>query len=106
MNTIIDLVSVIAIFAVGFIILFFFLWVVNRKRLFNLWGILTASFGAGFGFGCTAFLATFLDEKSITWNLVQRLRVGLEIFLWFFVGSLILIPIVIAMTKARKGKIL
>ncbi len=102
MKTLIELINIIAIFSVGFIIIFFFLWVVNRKRLFNLWGVLTASFGAGIGFGCTAFLGTFLDEKSKTWNIAQKLSVGLEIFLWSFGASLIIIPIAIAMTKARK----
>src|SRR4030067_2351916 len=99
MTGMIKIVSILAILTLGFLILSFFLLLINRRRLFNLWGVFIASFGAGFGFGCTAFLWTFLDVYSKTWNLAQRLSVGLEVFLWSFGGSLIIIPISISMTK-------
>ena len=102
MTGMIKIVSILAILALGFLILSFFLWLINRKRLFNIWGVIIASFGAGFGFSWTAFLWTFLDVYSKNWNLAQRLSVGLEVFLWSFGASIIIIPIAIAMTKARK----
>ena len=93
MNPFIKLFFVIGIFLFGTLILLPFVWLVNKKKLLNIWGAIVIASGTGFGYGVSAFLLTYLDEKFQGWNTLQRISVGGQVFIWFFIGILILIPL-------------
>ena len=99
MNVIIKFSTVMIIYALGFIIALTFVYQVNKKRLFNFLGLIIVAFGVGLGFGLVAYLSTFLDEKSQSWHLIERLSVGGEVFFWGFIGSIIGIPLAIFSQK-------
>ena len=93
MEVLLKLTSIIAIFACGFLILVLSFWLVAKKRFSAKLSVITIAFGAGLGFGLIGFLSTFIDEKSQSWAFIQRLSVSGEIFLWAFVGSIVVIPV-------------
>jgi len=105
MNKLNELASVLLIFTFGFFVIFFFIWLANKIRIFNLWSLCVVSLGAGLGFGIIGFLFTYLDEKSQTWTLLERLSVGTEIFIWSFVGSFIVLPLSKTILKL-KGRLM
>lgn len=104
MEFILRLLLALLIFPLAFIIIGFFFYIVHKKRFFNFFGILTVSFGVGVGFGSIAFLATFIDEEAQNFNFTQRLLVGLDYLLWSFIGSILLLIIIILIYKPRLSK--
>lgn len=102
MNAIWKLMSVIGIFSFGLAIIFLFIWFVKTKNLLNFWGILIASLGVGLGFCVVTMLGTYLDEKSQSWDLIKRIAISGEVFIWSFVGSVIAILLALKILQLRK----
>jgi hypothetical protein len=104
MNPFVKLILVIGIFSLGFVILLPFVWLVNKYKLLNIRGLLVAASGAGLGFGFSAFILSFLDEKPHNWDILRGLSIGGQIFVWFFIGSIIIIPLSFVFNKLIKSR--
>jgi hypothetical protein len=102
MNPIVKLILVIGIFSLGFVILFPFVWLINKYKLLNIWGVLVAASGAGLGFGFSVFILSFLDGNPQNWNILRSLSVGGQVFIWIFIASVIVLPLSFAINKLRK----
>lgn len=86
-------ILVIATFVIGMLIIFITLRIGVRMRLSIFWGIVCFSIGTGLSCGIVGFLATFSDDSSINWTILDRLTVAVEFFAWACFGTFILAPV-------------
>jgi hypothetical protein len=66
---------------------------ISKKNLYNIQGILLASITMGTIFSVASFILILISNKFQSWSFSSKLVYAGEIFLWVFLGSLVLIPI-------------
>jgi hypothetical protein len=71
-----------------FVVLF-----IAKKSLYNIKGIILSSVSIGAVFSIASFILILISKKFQSWSFSSKLVYAGEIFLWVFLGSLILIPI-------------
>lgn len=75
------------------------LTLIAKKSLYNLQGLLLASFLIGTIFSIASLVLILISNKFQYWSFSSKLIYAGEIFLWVFVGCLILIPIAFRRAK-------
>jgi len=73
--------------------LIFGLKFIAERNLYNVKGILFASTTMGAIFSVASFILILISNKFQSWSFSSKLVYAGEIFLWVFLGSLVLIPI-------------
>jgi hypothetical protein len=93
MNTAFQCFIVVAVMLGMFLFFTLGLRLIAKKSLYNFQGLLLASLLIGTVFSIASFILILISKKFQYWSFSSKLIYAGEIFLWAFVGSLILIPI-------------
>ena len=93
MHPLFQFAIVVAVFLGMYTTLILGLKLVAKKRLYNITGLLISSLMLGTVFGMGSFSLILISKKFNSWSFSSKLIYAGEIFVWVFLGSLILLPI-------------
>ncbi len=104
MNQAYQLIVVLGVFLGICIFLILCARLLAKKHLYGITGLLIASTTLGTMFSVGSFILITISTKFQYWSLSSKLIYAGQIFLWVFIGGIVLIPIVFRRARSSSKR--